>query len=433
MKKRGLLVLFLAIILISTASAVEIQLSKENYYPGETLQAEIYGNFLQPLELENIHFYRDRNIPMVYDILKLQDKYLFYALLPYQTGNYSLKLQDIRYTTASGSSTQDIIKNFEIQPSNRTVLTIEPGFIVAKKDFSIKVKASKLTDIQAEFKATGQTKTLHLAQGEKKQISFSIQGIDNYTESILTIQDYEIPVVVIPKKADEEIIRETGSFRFNPLEIKATILKNQNFTSKVKLVNLGELDILNITIRENVQDLKIDFSPQNIDLLEQGEQKFISININPENIGNYSGNISAIFGNISTALNIEIKVSKNKSDVEFESPGYIEEKTCFEIGGKICLLNETCNNCEYASDTPCCCVGECLTTQEEDNGGGGWIYGIIIVVLVLAGLGILFYFMKKKQKQKPDQELEKRQKNYEQRMSSKLQPSKETKDSLSKT
>jgi hypothetical protein len=431
MKKRGLLVLFLAIILISTASAVEIQLSKENYYPGETLQAEIYGNFLQPLKLENIHFYRDRNIPVVYDILKLSDKYLFYALLPYQTGNYSLKLRDIRYTTATGSSTDDVIKNFQIQqqPSNKTILTIEPGFIVAKKDFSFKVKTNKFTEIKPEFKATGQTKTLSLTQGEKKQISFSIQNIENYTESTITIQDYEIPVIVVPKKSDQEIIEQTGSFRFNPLEIKATILKNQNFSSKVKLMNLGDIDISNISIQKNI-NLDISISPNNIDLLEQGEQKFINITLSPNEKGNYTGNISAFSENISTILNINVKVSENKSEVEFETPIYTN-KTCSEIGGKICLLNETCDNCQDSSDAYCCCIGQCLPTQDEDEEGSGWIYGIIIVVLVLAGLGVLFYFMKKKQKQQPNQEIEKRQKNYEQRMSQ--QPSKQTKDSLSKT
>ena len=82
--KRGLLILLFILVLQMSpvfAEDVEIQLSKDIYEPKETLQAEIYANFLDPLELENIYFYRDRSIPVIYDILKLSDKYLLYALL----------------------------------------------------------------------------------------------------------------------------------------------------------------------------------------------------------------------------------------------------------------------------------------------------------------------------------------------------------------
>jgi hypothetical protein len=71
--KRGIFILLLLI--LPLASAAEIHLSREVYQPGETLQAEIYGNFLEPLKVENIHFYRERNIPVVYDVVKLPDKY----------------------------------------------------------------------------------------------------------------------------------------------------------------------------------------------------------------------------------------------------------------------------------------------------------------------------------------------------------------------
>jgi hypothetical protein len=162
MKK--LVVLLLVIHLISIVSAVEITLSKEIYAPEETLQAEIYGNFIEGLELENIYFYRERNIPVIYDILKLKDKYLLYALLPQKEGNYTLKIKDTRHETDTGVSTSDILKEFQIQTTNETVLTINPGFVIAKDDFYIEVKASKNTDIEAELEATGEKQLLSLIQ-----------------------------------------------------------------------------------------------------------------------------------------------------------------------------------------------------------------------------------------------------------------------------
>ena len=96
MKKPVLLLCFVSLFLISLASAVEIKLTKEVYAPSETLQAEIYGNFPDGIKLENIYFYRERNIPVDYDILKTQDKYLLYALLPHTEGNYTLKIKNTR-------------------------------------------------------------------------------------------------------------------------------------------------------------------------------------------------------------------------------------------------------------------------------------------------------------------------------------------------
>lgn len=129
-------VLFLFLMLFSLASAAEIRLSKETYSPGETLQAEIYGNFIDGISLENIYFYRERNLPLIYDILKLKDKYLLYALLPSTEGNYSIKIKE-RYETESGIS-NEISKNFEIRKSNFTSFSINPGFVVARSDFSWK-------------------------------------------------------------------------------------------------------------------------------------------------------------------------------------------------------------------------------------------------------------------------------------------------------
>ena len=183
MKKEYIVLIFLfSILLISSVSAVDIKLSKESYAPGETLQAEIYGNFINPLELKNIYFYRDRSLPLIYDILKLKDKYLLYAILPYQEGNYTLKIKDAKYTTEEGSSSEIIEKEFKIEKTNTTVLTLNPGFVVARDDFFIKLKANNNIDVETEFEATGETQTVSLIQTAEKKVYFSVDGKKAFTE-----------------------------------------------------------------------------------------------------------------------------------------------------------------------------------------------------------------------------------------------------------
>ncbi len=412
MKKRALfliLSIFIVLPLISLASAVEIKLSKDIYAPGETLQAEIYGNFIDGLNIENIYFYRERNIPVIYDILKLKDKYILYALLPYTEGNYTLKIKNTRYTTETGSSTADIIKEFKIQPSNTTTLSINPGFILAREDFYIKVKANKNLNINIEF--LGKKQNLSLVQNTEEKIDFSISGIKNYTETSIKIQDYVIPVFIFPEKSTEEIIKETKSFRFNPSGIEATILNGESYFFKMSLINLGDSDIVNINLSPNLssKNLEITIAPSSFSRLEAKEGKNINITFTSEKKGNYSGSITASSGNLSAELKINIEVTENKSKVSYEGPSY--EESCSDIG-KTCNVTETCSGTSVFTKDGYCCQGDCTAEKKSSS----WIYGLILIIVVLAGLFLLSFYMKKKQRKSIDI-LKERQKKYEDRMS----------------
>ncbi len=419
-----ILLLSLAFVfLISLVSAAEIKLSKEAYAPGETLQAEIYGNFIDGLKVENIYFYRERNIPIIYDILKSKDKYFLYALLPYHEGNYTLKIKNTRYETETGSSTADLVKEFKIKPTNETALTINPGFVVTREDFYIKVEANKNTNINIEF--LGEKQNLSLIQGVENRLSFSVSEIKNYTETSIKIQDYSIPVFIFPGKSDEEIIKETGSFRFSPSKISATILKEEDYFFEVSLLNLGNKNITGIKLLSNTSDsdLTIIISPDSISKLEAGNEELIDITLNSEKKGNYSGSITASSGNLSTELKVNIEVTENKSQTSYEGPSY--EESCANIG-KICNLTERCQGNFTPTSDGFCCKGECLAEKKESE--NTWIYGVIIIIVVVAGLIFLSIYMKKKQKKSIDI-LKEREKNYEERMS----PSEEVRGGLTKT
>jgi len=392
MKKLVLVLLVLQ--LISIVSAVEINLSKESYAPFETLQAEIYGNFIDGLKVENIHFYRERNIPLIYDILKLGNKYLLYALLPSTEGNYTLKIKDIRYETPSGVSTEDIIKEFNVKSTNETPLTINPGFIVTRDDFYIKIEANKNTEIEAEF--LGEKQTLSLVQNKEKKVYFSVSEINNYTETNIKINNYNIPVFVFPETSSD--IKETSKFRFNPSEIETIISKEDSYSFKVSLINLGNKNITDITLSSNISDLVVGITPDFISELEAEGREFINLTISSEEAADFSGKIIASSENLSAELQVDIKIVENKSDIIYNgdhTPGYTEDETCEDLGGKICSAEEKCNIPLELTQDGYCCKGECIVEEEGDT---SWIYGVIIMIAVLAGLIFLSFYMKKRQK-----------------------------------
>jgi len=415
-KQRIILIFFLALALIPLAFAqVDIQFTKQVYSPGETLQAEIFGNFPQGLNLENIHFYRERNIPVVYDIFKTKDKYLLYAILPYTEGNYTIKIEDAEYTTETGISTDKISEQFEIESSNQTILTVNPGFVVSRGDFSVNLKSNKNQEITAEFEATGEQKKISLVQNTEKKVSFSASGISNYTEANLKVADYAIPVFIFPEKTQEEIIEETEGFRFSPMEIKATILKSQDFSFKIFLMNLGDLDIKNIDISvDSDKSLKTQITPNSISVLEAGQEKSIELTISSEKTGDFYGTLLALSASpeLEAELKIGIYVSENKSEVRSEISGYTEETSCSDIG-EICSVGEECDGSLVFTQEGYCCDGTCKSQKTPT--GYGWLWGIIIIVLVIAALGALFYLMKKRQGRK-ENVLESRRKKFEQRM-----------------
>ncbi len=413
MEKRVLFLILLILIiipLISLVSAAEIKLSKETYAPEETLQAEIYGNFIDGLKVENIYFYRERNIPIIYDILKSKDKYLLYALLPYTEGNYTLKIKNTRYETETGSSTADLIREFKISPANETVLSINPGFVLAREDFYVKVKANKNTNIKIEF--LGKKQNLSLTQGVENKLSFSVSELKNYTEASVKIQDYTIPVFIFPEKSNEELIKETSSFRFNPSKISAIVLKEENYFFEVSLLNLGNTNLSGIKLLFDTSssDLTIAISPNSILKIEAGDKESINITLSSEKKGDYSGSVIASSGNLSTELKVSIEVTENKSETSYEGPSY--EESCADVG-RICKLTERCQGTSVFTKDGYCCTGECLAEKKESE--NTWIYGVIIIAVVIAGLIFLSLYMKKKQRKAIDI-LKEREKNYEERM-----------------
>jgi len=411
--------------LLSLVSAAEIKLSKEIYQPEETLQAEIYGNFLESIKVENIHFYRERNIPLEYDILKLPDKYLLYALLPYEEGNYTLKIEDVNYQEENVVTDKEIMKTFQIAKGNESYLSIDPGFVVAREDFYIQAESKENKQITAEF--LGESQTVDLIGWKEKKIYFSISNVTNYTEAEIKISGYSIPVFIFPNKS--EAVVEFPNFRFNPLKIEATILKEQKHSFTVALISFGLKNITDIKITANSSDLSVLVKPDNISNLEAKSTEFINLSISSEEEGSFTGKVTAESSNYTTELELYIEVTDNQSEIIINndsSTGYIEEKSCNESGGKVCASDEKCSVELIMKTDGFCCLGTC--EKESKEGSSSWIYGVILIVVLIAGLIGFSIYVKKKQG-KPVNPLKKREDSFQQRMS----PSREIRGGLTNT
>lgn len=233
--------LLVLLLLIPNILAVNIELSKTSYQPQETLQAEITGNFIS-LTSANILIYKQdavHSTPVISDLTKQGDIYYFYAILPNQEGNFSLKIENSQYTESGQTKTDIIIQDFIIKKTNESALSINLGFIIASEDFSIKVKSlNNNQDVSAELESTQETKNISLIQDSEKTLSFSISA----TESIKTnlkINDYNIPVFIIEKT--QPSTNQTNQSETNQSIPKINIEnKTQEEIAALNCIDLGE-------------------------------------------------------------------------------------------------------------------------------------------------------------------------------------------------
>ena len=119
--KKSVLILLALLISVQAISAISITLSKQVYYPGEILQAEITGNFIT-LKNQDIQIYKQgipRQMPVISDLTKQNDIYNFYAVLPTQESDYTLEI-NTEYIEEGKIKTDAIKQDFKIskkQPS----------------------------------------------------------------------------------------------------------------------------------------------------------------------------------------------------------------------------------------------------------------------------------------------------------------------------
>ena len=234
--------LLLSLMIVPFIEAIDITLSKQNYNPQETLQAEITGNFIS-LKSENILIYEEntpRSQPVISDLTKQGNIYYFYAILPSQQGNYSLKVEDSQYIESEETKTDTITKTFSIMQTNQSLLQINPGFILTSEDFSINLKSlNSNQEITTNFNQESQN--ISLIEDVQNNLEFSVEGLFGKQE--LKLGPYTIPIFII-EKTEPNLINDSEQTQNQSI---------QNQSNQSLITELSELS--EIELEEYIEEL----------------------------------------------------------------------------------------------------------------------------------------------------------------------------------
>lgn len=413
------IIILILLLILPLVSAVNLNI-KDSYKPGETLLGTVEGNFLVQLTQENFYFYSDRSqIPLIFDLAKIQDKYYFYALLPVEERNYSLVIKDASFFENGKEQHQDIEKNFSVK-GNVSDFSVYPGFLIMRNDSSVYAESlNSPLIVSAKFLNSSQSVNVPIAQ--KKKIIFSPAGVSEFSVSAIELSalstKYSIPVAIIPAaNPAKENITETKKFRFSRSEYSLSVHERNTTNSYILLENLGETPITNITLHiSDIEDI-LSITPDYISEIKEMGQARINLTITANTVKTYMGIITAYSGNYSTEVLLTINsLYKNETLPLPTPPTPSEKQTCSEMLGILCSSGESCSGTSVlAFDGACCTSGEC----QKKKSYLGTIIGIVILLIVAAGL---FYLYKKTRKKKVSSEeiLKKNQERFEEKMQNK--------------
>lgn len=432
MKKSLISILLVLILSFSLVSALDLSLSKTQYYPGETLQVEIPDVFIGNLGQTNFGIYKTDGIhkmPSESGLIKSENNYYFYAILPELVGDYILKIENIAHYENNVQTQEAISKPFSIVAANASYLSFNPGQILTSSDFSITIKAyGAARQVAVEFPITGFKQSFNLGSGLDKKVYFSIADINSFVKSTVKINSYSLPVIITPVV---QPVNNTNLIPANisisdlieiiPTQINATVLEKMSYDFKIILRNKFGQPLYGVSILPS--DKAININTNNTDI--PGDKKEINLTINPSR--DIIGSLNITYRNSSIMMPITIIVTKNQSEVISNIPAVNLIKTCKENNGAICNITagQSCNGVEQQSLDGICCLAECTTKSASST----WIWGIVLIIFLALG-GWLIY---KKSQQKPSEErseelIKKRAENYKERIS----PPIEVKKSLEK-
>ena len=415
--KRELGLLLFLILILPSVFALEIKINKENneFLSGETLLANLSGNFLENIQVEQITFYKGHGghvrTPVFSDLVKIDGVYYIYSQLPFEAGNYTMTVKDVYFKEAGKTYTQDIFKNITIA-EKLSDFTVSRGFIVSNQNFEIDLTSNIDTSIDVKYIFLGETKNITISPYDSKKILFNISTLEAPIFTIILLesenQKYSIPAYLVPLEEEipEEIINKTLDFLPNREEIN--VIKGALWRSITTLSNPTPTDFKIIwEVPEEVKNIY----PDNF-TLTAGSSVEVLIDIELKELGNFSYLIIPQNKLNEEAL-AEFKIIAHVSETANQDSTTISE--CTE--GTICPASYTCEGGSYSftrEGNLCCYGGEC--TEIKENPDSNWIAIILISIILIIILFFVIKKLKKKKKSSSDVLNEKREK-YEQRFS----------------
>jgi len=396
--KRGLIFLALVLLVFPIISAVDVELNP-SYDQGETLAAKISGNFVDQPTTNSVSFYRGHvKIPMTFGLEKIGDDFYVYALLlDKEEGEYSLRIDGVRYYKATEIVEEEIRQNFSIS-SQVFPFSVNPGFIATDEDFSVSVKNLQDSNLVVSVeKSSGidGPDSVELKTGEEKSLNFEILNQNVLDEITFTLENesFVFQLFNSSKVSTQEV--EDQEIELRPKFLEVSMATDSQGKRILHLNNLGEesIEIILLSVSE-ILDSYITLSTYEVENLKANSSEKIEVSIISDlEEATIEGLIFATSENVTTSSSLVLSFVKDFIPVDGQTEETRSGNTCSEVGGEICGENFECSEDVFYASDDVCCLGSCVEKDSEGSGGKltGWLLILIILILVW-----LFYKFKYK-------------------------------------
>lgn len=370
-----------------------------SYEPRETAIVKISGNILEPIDSKQVTFLREHvEVPMIYDLKNLNGSYYLWFISPHAKNNYTLRIKDIATTVSGENKKLDFEQNFSVE-GNITNYNIEPGFVLAKEDFSITVNLFE--DFDRTISVDYPTKKDITIKPGKNAVNFPFDDSGGTEFLELHIGKYAVPLYIASDKPAKVI---KGPIVISPVKIeKIHLISEKNIYYTFEIYNSLEREIKDVQVFYNKDVFALIPETKTIDLTSRQRAQFnltlkkniregiyeqILIQSEKENLSLKLPVYINFTENVSELIALRNLTERNESSESNKS--VIKGFYCSELGGKVCLADEKCEGEETESLDGKCCIGLCI----EETGGSKWV-GYLIASIALLLLIYIYYKYKK--------------------------------------
>lgn len=414
MEKNVVVVLLALVFILPLFSAASIQfmgnVENASFSQGQTIIAQISGNFLNQITTDNVFFYKNEyatRVPASIGVLKSGDDYYLYGILGnYAEGTYTLSLENLKYMQGTQISEENLVNNFTV--SNSTAdFSVSPGVksITNATSFSLSVQnlqdASKQINIETPEGINTQNliSSISLKSGETKAIDFSLDSVDSSLAFINLSSGqtyYSVPITI----SQSQVVPKNPSFDmdFEPSAVSASLATSSDAKRIIYLRNTGDTFIENVSL--NLSDVLapyVTISPEEISELGVNVSKKITLDIaSDEKEATLEGKIFATSENVTSSLTLVLDFVKDyvpptgqESNVSSEDGGVVVT-SCSDLEGTICASGQECSGETAYTNDGVCCLATCNEAPKSSR--GKWIgWGIIILILIF----VIWFFKKR--------------------------------------
>lgn len=346
MKLNLLLVCLFFICIPVTLAQVEISFLKDNYIPGEILQAEIQilEQPISEINLDNIFVYGPlgEKVDIGFILVDLEENNsLLYAPLPknLKAGIYNLTITNLYYKPHNILEKKEVSKSFEIV-TNGTLLTIDPPYFKidpAKIPEELSIKIQNLDTKSVSVEATSSVDYIYpirnsitLNPGEQKRLFLSLDPklfeegkvilnltYDRYYQVPFYSIKKVVPITPIPASPTPTITPEKGLiFATDLTKIIKTISRDEQIEGTIPIKNELNKTLYNITVDATGNlEAVLSIQPEQLDSLDSYQTSMLIINLN-SNLnaleGLYEGNLIIQSGIYSDELPLSITIAPSK-------------------------------------------------------------------------------------------------------------------------